>query len=122
MLVRIVAVIAGIAVVGGANAAAAIERQEEMRPTLRIVRTAPLTLRGANFKARERVRVTVVSGDHRAAPLVRATSSGAFTVVVRDVTFHPCDFEARAVGRAGSRAEAKVPQRLCPPSLDSPTP
>jgi hypothetical protein len=93
--------------------------------SLRLVDNDPLTLRGSAFQPGERVRVTVRMQPRRWERRVRAGPAGAFRVVFQQVQFgDPCttDFHATAVGREGSIARLKRPQRLCPMPLGGPSP
>ena len=109
----LLSVLAAGAIAGGAVAYAASPQASQASPALRLVDRAPVTFRGTSFKPRERVRVIVVAASGTATRLVRASSSGGFTVVYRDLRFDPC-LEARAVGQGGSRAWFKLPERFCP--------
>jgi hypothetical protein len=88
------------------------------RPSLRMTSSAPLTLTGARFTPGETVRITVTQ-PRRSVRTVRANSQGSFTVRFQNVPTAACGtaVSARAVGRYGSEAWAKTPQRECPPSL-----
>lgn len=93
--------------------------------TLRLVDGDPLTLRGSAFKPGERVRVTVSIQPRRWERRIRAGRAGGFTVVFQQAHVgDPCttDFHATAVGREGSIARLKRPQRLCPMPLGGPSP
>ena len=74
---------------------------------------SPLTLKGSGFGPRERVRVTVTSGDGTSrAKRVRARSGG-FVVTFRRADAS-CGVEAAAVGRRGSRASFTLSTFACP--------
>ncbi len=87
------------------------------RPTLKIVKAAPLTLRGSNFKPVEHVKVTRIVAGAKFVRNVTASSAGAFTVqYARSVVFDRCESTlfVSAVGDKGSRAVAKwLPQPVC---------
>lgn len=88
------------------------------RARLVVAADAPLTLRGYGFVARERVRVTVRSGERGTSKRVRAGVRGRFRIMFESVTFDRCGegLEVAAVGDQGTRAVLKVrPQPLCPP-------
>jgi hypothetical protein len=88
-------------------------------PALRLVAKDPLTVRGAHFKAHERVRVTAYVAAAKYSKRVRATTVGAFKVSFDVPTaFDPCVESLRitAVGARGSDAALKLPQRACPPA------
>jgi hypothetical protein len=83
-------------------------------PTLRLVGTQPLLLRGSGFHPRERVRVTAPA---RSARVVRTTRRGTFRVELEKTT--PTDrcsaFAVVARGAHGETVILKVrPQ--CPPA------
>jgi hypothetical protein len=87
------------------------------KATLKLQRTAPLTLRGARFVPAERVVVSV-RGNRRQTKRVTANDRGVFVVTFPRVTYDRCDaLRALAVGSRGSRAGLKTPPLLCPPSL-----
>jgi hypothetical protein len=92
----------------------AIGGESKKKATLRLSDNAPLTLRGANFRPNERVRVTV-SAELRRTKRVTASRAGVF-VVRFDFTFDRCSAGAiaRAVGAGGSEAALKLPLLGCP--------
>jgi hypothetical protein len=107
------ALLAALLGVGSTHAAG----ETAKRPVLRIVDRQPVTVNGVSFKARERVRVTITSGDIRRTRTIRATPRGAFTVQF-DLRLGRCaSLSATASGSLGSRAAHKLPQPLCPPPL-----
>jgi hypothetical protein len=107
------ALLAALLAVGSTHAAG----ETAKRPVLRLVDRQPVTLNGVSFKARERVRVTVASGDTRRTRTVRATRRGVF-VVEFDLRLGRCaGLFATASGSLGSRAAHKLPQPQCPPPL-----
>ena len=73
-------------------------------PALRVPDTAPFSVRGVRFKAREQVRVVAqVEGRH--VKTVRATATGVFTVRFSTVSVQGCSgYIVRATGSKGSRA------------------
>jgi len=88
-------------------------------PALRLVSDQPLTVRGVHFKAHERVRVTEHLESAKRTKVVRATSTGAFTVTFdTSMPLDPCleSIRVTAVGGRGSDAALKLPQRACPPA------
>jgi hypothetical protein len=88
-------------------------------PALRLASKDPLIVRGAHFKAHERVRVTASVDATRRSKVVRATTAGTFKVTFDVPTaFDPCVESLRitAVGARGSDAALKLPQRACPPA------
>jgi hypothetical protein len=111
---RTLAVIGAVSLVLAASAAGGSEARG--KPTLKLVSGTALTLRGAHFATRERVRVTVTT-DRRLTKRVTASGSGAF-VVRFDLVYDRCSgLFALATGTEGSRATLKMPQLGCPPSL-----
>jgi hypothetical protein len=94
------------------------------RPELRVLRTAPLTLAGSGFAAREHVRLALRAG--RRQPIVRnvqATASGRFRATFGLlVAVEPCEgtLVLTATGSRGSGAswkrECRPPSRR-PPSI-----
>jgi hypothetical protein len=85
------------------------------RPTLRVIDTAPLTVRGSHFAPLERVRVTV-DAKTDATRTVSTTGLGAFFVRFRNLRLGWCpSYAVTAVGTKGSRATFRVVPRECPP-------
>lgn len=83
-------------------------------PLLRIVDTDPVTLRGAGFRASERVTVVVRAGA-RARGRAVANAAGGFTLRLVGVDANACKgFSAVAVGNEGSRAVFKRAPGQCP--------
>jgi hypothetical protein len=83
------------------------------RPSLQIVRKAPLTVRGRGFHARESVRVSAAGRSRR----VRANPDGAFVLTLGAQVDRCNAVHVLAVGTGGSRATLKIlasPQ--CPPA------
>jgi hypothetical protein len=62
----------------------------QTRPTLRIVNSWPLTLRGTHFQHRENVRVTVVMGEKTLSRRLQAGALGGFTVRFVGVRLNYC--------------------------------
>jgi hypothetical protein len=84
-------------------------------PTLRVVRERPLVLRGADFRPRERVRVTVRAGATTWTRQTQAGPRGGFTVGFRvRVDFCATPVRILAYGRSTGTVRAKLPQRECP--------
>jgi hypothetical protein len=80
--------------------------------------TAPLTVKGNGFKPRESIRLSVVASARTVRRTVNASLSGRFTATFPSVTVDRCNggVTARAVGRRGSTAVAKLgPMPQCPP-------
>jgi hypothetical protein len=107
---RWLAVFAAFLTLAGSQAAYAA------RPAaLRLVRSSPLTLHGANFRARERVRVVVVMDTRRWSARTRAGAKGSFTVRFARVTLNFCATPLTIVAR-GERSgtvRARIPPREC---------
>ena len=84
-------------------------------PALSITSVSPVRVSGHAFRPAERVRV-VVTARHRVTKTVHASSRGSFTVVFASLTADPCSKAyVIARGSAGSRAQAKLGVRGCPP-------
>ena len=75
--------------------------------SVKVVRAAPLTIRGKGFHSNERVVLTAaVNGRH--VRVVHASPSGGFRVVFRRVRLERCaPFAVTAIGDQGSRAAAR---------------
>jgi hypothetical protein len=71
------------------------------RPRLTLVRASPLTVHGAGFVARERVRVSVRTATRTVARSARADAHGAFTVRFAGVRLGACG----AVGATGAHGD-----------------
>ena len=84
-----------------------------LAPSLQI---AGDTVRGAHFKPREVVRVTILGPAPRTQRRMRASATGTFTVVVP--AYDPCleSLTILAAGARGDDARLKLPQRACPPA------
>ena len=92
---------------------AAVGSASRQKATLKLAGGAPLTLRGANFRAKESVRVTL-SGKVTRTKQVTASSAGGF-VVRFTVAFDRCTATiVRDVGAKGSLAGLKLPPLACP--------
>jgi hypothetical protein len=101
------------AIVVGAASAASMAR-----PSLRVAGLDPVTVRGSSFHARERVKVTLVSGALKRTLSVRTSAAGRFTATFDLLTpLDPCiaGWAVTAIGAEGDRASAKGPLRQCPP-------
>lgn len=115
---RVLVTAALAAVVAFALGLAGAEAEVTRTPTLRMLDSSPLTVRGTAFKPRERVRVTAVA-DVRRVRALRVSRAGTFTTRFADLALDPCSGGGRvlAVGARGSSAELKVVPRMCPPPL-----
>jgi hypothetical protein len=85
------------------------------RPSLELVSTDPLRIRGERFRAYERVRVTAWVDGRKHLLRTRAGRRGGFVVAVR-TSGTPCNATVRAVGERGSRAELALAHVICPPT------
>ena len=78
------------------------------RPHLSVPDTAPFIVRGAGFRAGERVRVVVDASNH-AVRTVTAGARGGLVARMPAVKLGSCPtFTVRAIGNRGSRASLKV--------------
>jgi hypothetical protein len=115
---RTIATVAAFAALLAAGAAWAAPASREATAALRVTSTYPLTVRGAAFKPRERVTLTVVvtASKERRVRKVTAGRLGGFTTTFTTLIVDDrCEITATAVGARGSRATFKVPQRQCRP-------
>jgi hypothetical protein len=102
LLVLSVALLAGAAVASTRGARVSVES------------LSPAVVRGAGFKARERVAVTLSAKTTR-TKAVTATAAGTFRVAFRAVTLGRCDFFAvRARGTRGRTAFLRVTPECAP--------
>lgn len=107
-LVTIAALAVPVAVTGAGNS-----------PSLQLVTSQPLKVRGAHFRPVERVRVVAVFGEERQARVVRATATGGFVVLfAAQPAFDRCSdtLLVTATGSRGDEARLKLPKRACPPA------
>jgi hypothetical protein len=104
---------AGLAVAGTPGA----QGDRANKASLRLVSFAPLTARGAGFRARETVRVDLL-GEATARRRARASATGSFVVRFDGVSATRCDvIRAIAVGSSGTRAGLKyLPSPACMPA------
>jgi hypothetical protein len=107
-LVAIVLVALGTA----CGAAAKDESGIARTPRLEIVRAAPLTIRGAGFRARERVRVLATAAGVETRR-VSASAAGTFTVRLSLEAGRCTALVVQAFGAAGSRAMIDRPTLDC---------
>jgi hypothetical protein len=79
-----------------------------------------VAVRGAHFRPRERVRVTLTEGALRRTRFARVGAAGSFSAALGPLptAFDPCSdaFSVVAVGGAGDRALVKYIGRECPPA------
>jgi hypothetical protein len=107
------AILVGCALAALVCASSAAGGAEAKRPTLRITDFAPLTVRGENFKAGERVKLLVNAGK----PLMRSARAGeqGRFVVRLGARVDPgaCSTVVQAIGAAGSRAMVDLSRTGC---------
>ena len=86
-------------------------------PRLRLERARPATVAGADFRAHERVRLTLHQPGETTTRRTRANASGSFSAAFGDVALDRCSgLWITATGSAGSRARLvrrALPE--CPP-------
>lgn len=103
-------VIAAVFAVGAGSSTA--------RATLRVSGTDPIVVKGQHFRPRESVRVTISYTGTRKVRTVRTSAAGTFAASLDvPLPFDPCtdSLLATARGSSGDSAQAKLPQRACPP-------
>jgi hypothetical protein len=81
------------------------------RPTLAPMRGETLRVRGAHFKAGERVRVSVDEGDDTTRKMVTASPSGTFVVSFPGAS--TCNYTIVATGDEGSRTSLQFSSFVC---------
>ncbi|MFL5968440.1 MAG: hypothetical protein ACJ74L_02490 [Gaiellaceae bacterium] len=106
-----VALLAALAIATAASAATTA------KPTLQLVSSKPLIVRGANFKPQEHVRLTMRTGEDVTYRRANASRRGMFRSDFGTVTFGRCGgFTIRAVGSMGSSVLfKKLPLPACMP-------
>lgn len=88
---------------------------------LRLLDSAPVTVRGIGFAAGERVVVSVTSTGGMTRKSVTAGPRGGWTTTFRNRAFDRCrGLIVGAVGNRGSRAGLRLPPGLCPPPHSAP--
>jgi hypothetical protein len=99
-------VVLGFTILGGSGS------KPGLRPTIRLIRAAPLTVRGEHFHSGEQVRVTAAGKSAQ----TKSNGDGIFVVTVRGAT--RCEtLRILARGSAGSYAIVKLlPQPACLPA------
>lgn len=116
---RFVLLLAGLALFAASGDVSAAT-QSSTKPTLQLVDRSPLTVRGAHFKLRERVRLTASTDNGTATRVTRTTRRGVFSVNFGTLGQSPCaTITIKAAGAKGDRATLVVKP---PPSIDSPGP
>jgi hypothetical protein len=102
--------LAVVATIASGTAAAATSQAR-----VAVSSTAPATVDGTGFKARERVTVTFVATEMY-RKVVTATARGSFTVKFAAATIRRCEsYFVRAKGNRGSLAIVKVMPECAPP-------
>jgi len=76
---------------------------------LRLLKSAPLRVRGSGFHAQERVRLVARAGNFTSTKRVQTSSNGSFAVGFRLGASHCSGLLVVATGNAGSRATLKRP-------------
>jgi hypothetical protein len=100
-----------LSLAAGATAVAPVQTAK-----LRVTKLAPLTVRGAQFKPAERVRLVLTTGAERFVRRVAAGPTGRFRAIFRNVTVDRCSgYGLTARGSGGSRVVLKVTPK-CPPA------
>jgi hypothetical protein len=109
-----VAVLGTLALLFAAGAGAS----SSAKPSLRLLRLAPLRVAGTRFAGAERVRVVVRTGRTYSRRIVQASTTGDFAVSFGTVGADRCtSFRVIAVGNEGSRAVLKpLPRPACMPA------
>lgn len=104
--------LAAVALGCSAESAVGGPESSSAKPSLQVVRKAPLTIRGTGFHARESVRVSAARRNWR----LRATPAGAFVLTLGGGD--RCNqVRVLAVGSGGSRAILKtLPSPMCAPA------
>jgi hypothetical protein len=113
-LLVVAAVIGVIAAAGAITAPATVGT-----PRLVVATLHPFAVRGTQFRPRELVRVSVVTGAATGVRSVRASRAGTFRISLPTVELAACPwYVVRAVGNRGSHARA----RLMPECPNGPAP
>lgn len=81
------------------------------RPSVKVLKRVPLTLRGSHFRRGERIRISTAGRSWR----LRATPTGTFVATLRGID--RCNsVRVLVTGDEGSRVVVKIlPSPLCPP-------
>ena len=88
---------------------------------VRLLDTAPLTLRGLDFAPGEHVRLAVSLGQRGVVRKLVATRTGSFTAEFTAMRYDRCNgsLVVNASGRTGTRVSWKLIPLECPTNLDS---
>jgi len=109
---RVLAAIVLVALGTACGAAAQQESSEARKARVEIVRTAPLTIRGAGFEPGERVRLLATGGGVETRR-VAATAAGSFTAKFGLKGGRCTALVVQAFGNKGSRATIDRPTLDC---------
>jgi hypothetical protein len=94
-----------LAVCAGIAAALLAVADSAAAPTLRLLKTHPVSVRATGFHSGESVRITVRAGQHVTRSSAEANSRGTFTASVRGTAAPACvSLVVTATGSGGSRA------------------
>src|SRR5436309_5117835 len=111
----VIGIVSALTAAGGALAAGSGPSGGSVRPSLRLVDTNPVTVRGANFRPSERITLVASSTERgsstvsRETKVVRSGVRGGFTAVLPTVEFNECGhFSVTASDAAGERATYKI--------------
>jgi hypothetical protein len=106
------------AVVVAATVGVAAGDAGDRKASIAVAAQAPLSIRGAGFEGRERVRVTVRART-TATRVVRASTTGAWRASFAGIVADRCStVRIAARGGSGSTATLKLlPAPACPPPL-----
>jgi hypothetical protein len=114
-MTRAPAIVLACLVVLGCSTGSAVGRSTpSSKPSLQLVRTAPMTVRGRGFRAGERVSLTLGAGRRATA---RADRRGSFVASFEAGSSRCERVRVVAVGSHGSRAVLKMlPAPACMPA------
>ena len=108
---------------GIANAAQppSLRDLEQGKARVRLIDSAPLTLRGVDFAPAEPVKLTVSLGERIATRKLVATRAGTFTVAFGAMRYSRCgaSLDVRAIGRMGARVSWELIPLDCPTRDDT---
>ncbi len=105
-------------VLAGALFVAGLGAEVTWKPSLRLLGTNPLAVRGFHFRPGEHVRVTATLQGMKLRRDTRANAAGTFTVRFSTAPLYdPCgsSLVVAAVGSLGSMTLLKPPPRECAP-------
>jgi hypothetical protein len=118
---RLLVALVSVGLLVGALPAAVEAGDAQRRPALRLIDSAPLTIRGSEFVRGERVRIEVRVAGETSSRTTRAGTTGGFVVSFAGATFDHCTgLFVVAVGATGTRATLKLPLPHCPVPLTAP--